>query len=202
MSFQNEASTQSLSASENQKGKLLVVTGPSGVGKGTLLAALAAKYPQRFVFSISGTTRSPRAGEIDGINYYFYSRSEFEQKRNLGMFLESAEYAGNLYGTPRSPVEAAIAQCKIVVLEIELEGARQIARTFPNAQKIFIAPPSMQVLEQRLRIRNQDPESAIARRLSHAEIEMSASEEFDLVIINNNLEIALEELEKAIFKSN
>jgi guanylate kinase len=214
MSYQNEAINQSLSENLNtnlnenlnenpdRKGKLLVVTGPSGVGKGTLLAALAAKYPQKFVFSISGTTRSPRMGEINGINYYFYSRSEFEQKQDLGMFLESAEYAGNLYGTPREPVEAAIAQAKIAILEIELEGARQIARTFPDAQKIFIAPPSMQVLEQRLRLRDQDDETAIVRRLSQAEIEMAASEEFDQVIINNNLEIALEELEKAIFKSD
>jgi guanylate kinase len=182
-----------------EKGKLLVITGPSGVGKGTLLNALAAKYPDRFIFSVSATTRSPRTGEVDGVNYYFYSRPEFELKRDTGMFLESAEYAGNLYGTPRQPVEIAIAQAKIVILEIELEGARQIAQTFPTAQKIFIAPPSMQVLEQRLRQRDQDSEEAIARRLSHAQLELAASDEFDLVIINNDLETALNELEKAIF---
>lgn len=199
MSYQNEAPSQSLSP--NQKGKLLVITGPSGVGKGTLLGALADRYPQKFVFSVSGTTRSPRAGEINGVNYFFYSREEFAHKQDLGMFLESAEYAGNLYGTPKQPVEEAIAQGKIVILEIELEGARQIARTFP-ALKIFIAPPSMQVLEQRLRQRQQDSESAIARRLNHAEIEMAASAEFDLVIINNDLETALGELEKAIFNSS
>jgi len=182
-----------------EKGKLLVITGPSGVGKGTLLNALAAKYPDRFVFSVSATTRSPRTGEVDGINYYFYSRPEFEQKQAAGMFLESAEYAGNLYGTPREPVELAIAKAKIVILEIELEGARQIAQTFPTAQKIFIAPPSMQVLEQRLRQRDQDSASAIARRLDHAQLELAASAEFDLVITNNDLETALAELEKAIF---
>ncbi len=187
--------------SPSQKGKLLVVTGPSGVGKGTLLKAIATKYSQRFVFSVSGTTRPPRTGEVEGTNYFFYTRSEFEQNRKEGMFLESAEYAGNLYGTPRLPVEAAIAQAKIVILEIELEGARQISLSFPNAQKIFIAPPSMQVLELRLRQRNQDHDGAIARRLDHAQVEMAASGEFDLVIINDNLEIALDQLEKAIFNS-
>jgi len=183
----------------DQQGKLVVVTGPSGVGKGTLLKALLAKYPQKLVFSVSGTTRSPRSGEIEGVNYFFYSRPEFEQKRLVGMFLESAEYAGNLYGTPRERVEAAIAQSKIVILEIKLKGASQIFQTFPNAQKIFIAPPSMEVLEQRLRQRSQDPDEAIAQRLSHAEIEVAASHEFDLVIINNDLAIALCELEAAIF---
>jgi len=196
MSYLNE--NQLDLASADQKGKLLVVTGPSGVGKGTLLNALAAKS-QKFVFSVSATTRSPRSGEIHGVNYFFYSRSEFIQKQEAGMFLESAEYAGNLYGTPREPVEAAIAQSKIVILEIELEGARQISQTFPTAQKIFIAPPSMQELEKRLRQRSQDDEASISRRLSHAQIELAASSEFDSIIINNDLAIALGELEKAIF---
>ncbi|AFY74212.1 guanylate kinase [Synechococcus sp. PCC 7502] len=184
---------------QNKKGKLLVVTGPSGVGKGTLLNALATKYPEQFVFSVSGTTRPPRDGETDGVNYFFYSRTEFEQKQAACMFLEWAEYAGNLYGTPREPVEAAIAQAKIVILEIELKGARQISQSYPDAQKIFIAPPSMQVLEQRLRQRSQDDESAIARRLDHAQVEIAASGEFDQVIINNDLATALAELEQAIF---
>jgi guanylate kinase len=200
MSYLNENHLNPINRDQaDQKGKLLVVTGPSGVGKGTLLNALAAKYPQKFVFSVSATTRSPRSGEIHGINYFFYSRSEFTQKQDAGLFLESAEYAGNLYGTPREPVEAAIAQSKIVILEIELVGARQISQTFLNAQKIFIAPPSMEVLEQRLRKRSQDDEASISRRLRHAQLELAASTEFDLVIINEDLKIALGELEQAIF---
>lgn len=184
---------------DNASGKLVVITGPSGVGKGTLLKALTAKYAQKLMFSVSATTRSPRVGEIEGINYFFYTRSEFEQKQQTGLFLESAEYAGNLYGTPKEPVEVAIAQGKIVILEIELKGARQVVENFPTAQKIFIAPPSMAVLEQRLRQRNQDHPEAIARRLNHAQIEMAAQGEFDVVIINNDLETALGELEQAIF---
>ncbi len=185
---------------ENLKGKLVVITGPSGVGKGTLLKALAAKYPNQLVFSVSATTRAPRPGEIDGSSYFFYDSAKFRQERADGMFLESAEYAGNFYGTPRKPVEAAINDAKIVILEIELEGARQVAQTFPLAPKIFIAPPSMLVLEQRLRERNQDDETAILRRLNQARIEMSAQAEFDLVIINNDLKTALHELESAIFR--
>lgn len=185
-----------------EQGKLVVITGPSGVGKGTLLKALVNKYPNKLVLSISATTRSPRAGEINGVNYFFYTRSEFEQKLKESLFLEFAEYAGNFYGTPRLPVEAAIAQQKIVILEIELKGARQITNTFPTAQKIFIAPPSIQVLEQRLRQRCQDPEPAIIQRLAHAQVEIAASDEFDLVIINDDLAVALAAIEKAIFSEN
>ncbi len=181
------------------EGKLIVVTGPSGVGKGTLLQKLLDRYPDRILFSISATTRSPRTGEEHGREYFFWSRAEFEQKRDAGEFLEWAEYAGNLYGTPRQAIDAAIALGQIVLLEIELEGARQVASSFPSAKRIFIAPPSMEVLESRLRQRSTDSDEQIVKRLHHAEREVAAANEFDVIIINEDLEIAIQQLEKAMF---
>ena len=181
------------------EGKLIVVTGPSGVGKGTLLKKLLERYPDRILFSISATTRSPREGEEHGREYFFWNRDEFEQKRDSGEFLESAEYAGNLYGTPRQPIDHAIALGKIILLEIELAGARQVAQSFPSAKRIFIAPPSMQVLESRLRDRSTDSDAQIIKRLGHAEKEIAAASEFDITIVNDTLEIALEQLESAMF---
>jgi guanylate kinase len=180
-------------------GKLIVVTGPSGVGKGTLLQKLLECYPDRLIFSISATTRSPRTGEEHGREYFFWDRAEFEQKRDAGEFLESAEYAGNLYGTPRQPIDQAIALGKIVILEIELQGARQVAQSFPDAQRIFIAPPSMEILESRLRDRSTDSEVQITKRLHHAKLEIAAANEFNITIVNDDLEIALQQLEKALF---
>ncbi|NJM28599.1 MAG: guanylate kinase [Pseudanabaena sp. RU_4_16] len=192
-------STSKSQSSHSQKGKLVVVTGPSGVGKGTLLKILAERHPQRFVFSISATTRPPRPGEVDGNEYFFLTRPEFELRQSEGAFLEWAEYAGNLYGTPRQAVEAWISAGEVVLLEIELVGARQVAHTFPNAQKIFIAPPSIAVLEQRIRDRGMDNEAAIAKRLEHAQTEIDAAREFDLIVVNADLETAIEQLEQAIF---
>ncbi len=181
-------------------GKLIVVTGPSGVGKGTLLQKLLERYPDRFLFSISATTRSPRVGEEHGQAYFFWSRDEFEQKRAAGEFLEWAEYAGNLYGTPRQAIAEAIASGHIILLEIELEGARQVARSFPSAKRIFIAPPSMEVLKSRLRDRSTDSDEQIRKRLHHAEREVAAAHEFDITIINDDLEIAMQQLERAMFE--
>lgn len=181
------------------EGKLIVVTGPSGVGKGTMLQKLLERYPDRILFSISATTRSPRAGEEHGREYYFWNRAEFEQKRDAGEFLEWAEYAGNLYGTPRQAIDQAIAIGQIVLLEIELAGARQVAQSFPSAKRIFIAPPSMDILENRLRQRSTDSGDQIAKRLHHAKIEVAAANEFDITIINDDLELALQQLESAMF---
>ncbi|MBD2176578.1 guanylate kinase [Pseudanabaena sp. FACHB-1998] len=182
------------------EGKLIVVTGPSGVGKGTLLQKLLERHPDRILFSISATTRSPRSGEEHGREYLFWSREEFEGKRDAGEFLEWAEYAGNFYGTPKPPIDQAIALGQIVLLEIELAGARQVAQTFPSAKRIFIAPPSMEVLENRLRQRSTDSEEQIVKRLHHAELEVAAANEFNITIVNDNLEIALQQLEKAMFE--
>ncbi|MTJ12693.1 guanylate kinase [Anabaena sp. UHCC 0187] len=181
-------------------GKLIVLTGPSGVGKGTLMNAILQRYPELH-YSVSATTRSPRPGEINGKNYDFISRSKFEQLVTQGEFLEWAEFAGNFYGTPREAVLNQIQSGKLVVLEIELEGARQIRNTFPSALSIFILPPSFSELEKRIRERGQDSEEAITRRLQRAEEEVAAANEFDIKIINDDFEEALNEIEKAIFGS-
>ncbi|MCA1903710.1 MAG: guanylate kinase [Cyanobacteria bacterium KgW148] len=181
------------------KGGLIVITGPSGVGKGTLLSHLCDRYPELFAFSVSVTTRPPRPHEVEGREYYFWQRDKFMQACQEGFFLEWAEYAGNLYGTPKAPVEAMIQQGKWVLLEIDLTGARQIARTFPQAMRIFIAPPSLVELEARLRKRSTEPEEVIAQRLHHATIELAALDEFDYVIVNDDLEESIDALENAIF---
>lgn len=180
------------------RGKLIVLTGPSGVGKGTLLRSLLRRHPDLYL-SISVTTRTPREGEINGRDYYFVSRSEFEQMVAQKQLLEWAEFAGNCYGTPRQPVEDQIRRGKWVVLEIELQGARQIFQSFPDATGIFILPPSMLELEHRLRHRNSESEEAIVRRLERAKTEVGAASEFGIQVVNDNLELALDQIEKALF---
>ena len=196
----NETTSETLSAVNLlETGQLVVITGPSGVGKGTLLKQLLQRYSERLAFSVSATTRSPRSGEQHGREYFFWNREEFEQKCESGEFLEWAEYAGNLYGTPRQPIDQAIALGKTVILEIELAGARQVAQSCPTAKRIFIAPPSMDILEKRLRDRSTDSDEQITKRLHHAQLEIAATDEFDLTIVNDDLDIALQQLEKAMF---
>ncbi len=180
------------------KGKLIVLTGPSGVGKGTLLKSLIARHPQLYL-SVSMTTRQPRLGEVEGRDYYFTTVAKFQQMIAAGQFLEWAEYAGNFYGTPKQPVLEAIEQGKTVVLEIELQGARQIANNFPEALRIFILPPSIATLEQRIRARDLDDPAAIAKRLERAKQELAAVSEFDWQIVNDDLGEALQKIETAIF---
>lgn len=179
-------------------GKLVVLTGPSGVGKGTLLKALLQNHPDIYL-SVSATTRKPRPGEVDGQNYYFLNRSQFNEMIAAGEFLEWAEFAGNCYGTPRKEIEKQIAEDKIVLLEIEVQGARQVRQSFPEALQIFILPPSVAELEKRIRGRGQDTEEAIIKRLQQAETELTAASEFDVQIVNDNLNEALSALETAIF---
>jgi guanylate kinase len=179
-------------------GRLIVLTGPSGVGKGTLLRSLLQRHSDLH-YSVSVTTRSPRPGEIDGQHYNFISRGEFEKLVAAGELLEWAEYAGNYYGTPRETVVNQIHSGKAVVLEIELEGARQVRASFKGACSIFILPPSLEELEKRIRGRAQDSEEAIARRLQRAQEEISAADEFDIQIVNDDLESALKAIEEAIF---
>lgn len=179
-------------------GKLIILTGPSGVGKGTLMRSLLQRHPELH-YSVSVTTRSPRPGEIDGKDYYFVSRQEFEQLVGAGELLEWAEFAGNYYGTPREAVINQVCSGKCVVLEIELKGARQIRASYPSAFSLFILPPSINELEKRIRGRAQDSEEAIARRLHRAQEEISAADEFDLKIVNDDFETALNRIESAIF---
>lgn len=182
-----------------RRGRLIVFTGPSGVGKGTLLRALRHRYPA-LKLSVSATTRSPRPGEVNGQDYYFVSRDEFRAMVEQGELLEWAEFAGNLYGTPKTPVIKEIEAGQWVILEIELEGARQVRETFPHALQLFVLPPSLEELESRIRLRGKDADDAIARRLQRALVEIDAASEFDEQIVNDDLEVALQQLENAIFK--
>jgi guanylate kinase len=178
-------------------GRLTVITGPSGVGKGTLVALLLRRHPALWL-SVSATTRSPRPGEIDGQHYVFLTRPDFEARVAAGGFLEWAAFAGHLYGTPRAPVEAQLAQGRPVLLEIELEGARQVRRSFPAAFQVLIKPPSFEELERRIRGRGTDSEEAIQRRLARAREELTAEAEFDAVLVNADLDVALQELERLL----
>lgn len=178
-------------------GKLIVLTGPSGVGKGTLMRSLFQRHPDLY-YSVSATTRTPREGEINGQHYHFISRSEFEKLVAKGEFIEWAEFAGNYYGTPKAAVLERINSGQCVLLEIELEGARQIRASFPKALSIFLLPPSIKELENRIRGRGQDSEDAITKRMRRAIEEISAADEFDLQIINDDLEKALVAIESAL----
>ena len=183
------------SATPTAGGRLTVLTGPSGVGKGTLVKLLLQRHP-RIWLSVSATTRAPRQGEEEGHSYFFLSRQAFEQRVSEGGLLEWAEFAGNLYGTPRQPVEQRLAEGRPVLLEIELEGARQVRRSFPAGFQVFLEPPSFEELERRIRGRGTDSEEAIRRRLERAQVELAAAPEFDARLVNGDLETALAELER------
>ncbi|NDG74217.1 MAG: guanylate kinase [Synechococcaceae bacterium WB8_1B_136] len=176
-------------------GRLFLITGPSGVGKGTLVQALLERHPQIWL-SISATTRAPRAGEEEGRHYFFLDREAFAATVAQGGLLEWAEFAGNCYGTPRQPVEAQLAAGRPVLLEIELEGARQVRKSFPSGFQIFVEPPSFEELERRIRGRGTDSEEAITRRLARARVELEAAAEFDALLVNGDLQQALAHLEQ------
>ena len=176
---------------------MFVIAAPSGAGKTSLLQALMKRRPA-LSFSVSCTTRAPRAHERDGRDYHFISRDEFERLIAAGEFIEHADVFGNLYGTRRSVVAAALAGGRDLILEIDWQGARQVRKHLPEAAQIFILPPSRAELEARLRKRATDSAEAIARRLAESVIEMSHWREFDYVVVNRDFDQALTELE-AIF---
>ena len=174
---------------------MLVITGPSGVGKGTLIRALRERVPG-LELSVSATTREPRPGERDGHDYHFLSAAEFDRRLRAGEFLEHATYAGNRYGTPRSELDRVGGRsgARGLVLEIELQGARQVREALPEAVQVFIAPPSVDALRARLVGRGADTPNQIEERLEAARRELDARTEFRHVIENDRLERAAEEL--------
>ncbi|GDY28876.1 guanylate kinase [Gandjariella thermophila] len=173
--------------------RLTVVSGPSGVGKSSVLAELRRLRPDVF-FSVSVTTRAPRPGEVDGVHYHFVDRDTFHRMLAAGELLEHAEYAGNLYGTPRRPVEETLAAGTPAVLEIELQGARQVRRAMPEAQLVMLAPPSWEALVDRLAGRGTEDSEVVRRRLDVAREELAAAEEFDAVVVNTDVRAAAAEL--------
>ncbi|MBN8869557.1 MAG: guanylate kinase [Solirubrobacterales bacterium] len=177
--------------------KVFVITGPSGVGKGSLISLLRHRIPE-LELSTSATTREPRTGEQHGVDYHFLDKDEFLDRVEAGEFLEHAAYSGNHYGTLRSEVDRRIEAGSPVVLEIEVQGARQIAESMPEAVQIFIAPPALESLKGRLEGRGTDSPEAIARRLEVAEEELAARDEFHHQVVNDELEHALDELEAIV----
>lgn len=189
-----ESATQFLKMlSINMPGNLFVVSAPSGAGKTSLVRALLASN-QQVDMSVSYTTRAPRPSETGGEDYHFVSRETFLNMAKHGDFLESAEVYGNLYGTSQSWIEAEILSGRDILLEIDWQGAAQVRRAFPDCISIFILPPSLQALENRLHGRGQDDAKVIAQRLHAAKEDIAHVVEFDYVIINDNLDIALQQL--------
>jgi guanylate kinase len=177
--------------------RVFVITGPSGVGKGTLIRGLMERLPQ-LELSVSATTRSPRPGEREGVDYHFLSPEEFERRVAAGDFVEHADYAGRRYGTLRSELDRRVGAGAPVVLEIEVQGARQVREAMPEAVQVFIAPPSLEALRTRLVGRGTDDQQEVERRLQVAERELAAQSEFGHVVVNDRLEEALDELVQVV----
>ena len=166
------------------KGLMIVISGPAGSGKGTVNAHLLAT--EQFVYSVSATTRAPRPGEIDGVNYHFISREEFERRIATGDMLEYTEYCGNYYGTPKKEAEEVLASGKNLILEIEVEGARNIKKKYPEAVLIMLLPPSFKVQEARLRGRGTETEEKILERLERTRAEICEADFYDYVVYNHD----------------
>lgn len=177
--------------------RVFVITGPSGVGKGTLIRGLLERVPD-LRLAVSATTRAPRPGERDGVDYHFLSPAEFERRVAAGEFVEHATYSGRRYGTLRSELEGRLDRGEPVVLEIEVQGARQVRRTVPSALAVFIAPPSRDALRVRLVGRGTDDPDQVEQRLQSADSELAAQPEFARVVVNDRLEQATDELEQIV----
>ncbi len=175
------------------KGLLFVVSAPAGCGKDTILEQVLAKE-ENVGYSVSATTRAPRPGEVDGTHYFFLTRERFEEMIENGEVLEYTEYCGNYYGTPKAGVERMLAEGKDVVLKIEVEGAMNIKKLFPDCTLVFILPPSMQELERRLRKRGTEDEPTIMRRIAQAKNEIDTAVNYDYFVVNDDLEDAVNDL--------
>lgn len=173
--------------------RLFVISGPSGAGKGTLLAELRKQRPD-LGLTVSATTRSPRPGEVDGTSYYFLSDEEFRRRIAAGEFVEWAEVHGHLYGTLVSEVKRLLAKGHSLVLEIDVQGALNVRKVYPDAVLVFIEPPSLQVLEERLRGRGTEDEASIELRLKNARHEMELANQYDVRIVNDTVDRAAQEL--------
>ncbi len=183
--------------SHTNNGLLVVLSGPSGSGKDTVLCELLRRNPE-ICLSTSLTTRAKREWEIDGKHYYFVTHEYFQRKLAEGMILEHAQYGENFYGTPKQPVDDMLAQGKTVILEIEVQGAEKIRTLYPDVCSVFLAPPSMPILEQRLRMRESEDEEDIRRRLTIAAQEMLRAGEYDYITINHNVADAAQDLDAII----
>ena len=187
---------------KGKRGVLFVFSGPSGVGKGTLKAKLFEEFADRIAYSVSATTRGPREGEVDGKDYFFISRQEFERRVKNNEFLEHAEFAGNCYGTPRAYVEKLLDSGMNVVLEIDVQGALQVMKSMPECVSVFILPPSFEELEHRLRGRGTETEEKIQERLETAKRELPYAPQYDYQIVNGgDIEAAYQSLRDVFLKS-
>ncbi len=184
-------------AEADERGRLFIVAAPSGAGKTSLVNALVADDP-RLVISVSYTTRAPRPGETDGVHYHFVTPGNFGRRLERDEFLEHAEVFGHSYGTHRETTESILATGQDVILEIDWQGARQVKASFPACLSIFILPPSVAELRQRLGARAQDSEAVIQRRMGEARAELSHCEEFDVVVVNDDFDTALQDLRAVI----
>ena len=182
------------------KGNLFIVTGPSGAGKGTVLGRVMPSM-EDLHYSVSATTRAPREGEEDGVNYYFLRKEQFLEMIGQGAFLEHAEYVGNYYGTPAGPVDECLNKGMDVVLEIDVQGALIVKQKRPEAKLVFIIPPSFSDLELRLRSRGTETEETIAKRLEKAREEYQMADQYDYIVLNDKVEKAADELRAIILAS-
>ncbi len=173
--------------------RLTVLSGPSGVGKGSVIGVVRRRHPGVWL-SVSVTTRTPRQGEVDGVQYHFVSQEEFRRLAEAGDLLEHASYAGNSYGTPRGPVQEQLDAGRPALLEIELQGARQVRVAMPDAQLVFLKPPSFEELTRRLTGRGTEDPERVLERLDLAMTEMAAEQEFDVTVVNDDLEHAADRL--------
>lgn len=184
-----------------KQGRIIIISGPSGVGKGTVVKRIMAEN-SNLCFSVSATTRAMRPGEADGINYYFISREQFEDMIQKGEFLEYACYTGNYYGTPEFAVNAALAQGRSVVLEIDVQGALQVMQRRADAVSIFIAPPSYEELRRRLVGRGDTDPHNMEQRLQEAHNECARAKEYDYTVINDSLEDAIHKVQSILTAEN
>jgi guanylate kinase len=185
-------------------GKLIVISGPSGAGKTSICKALLERLP-RATWSVSATTRAPRANEVSGKSYEFITREEFERRERAGEFLESATYVGHRYGTPRKAVEAALADGRNVVMEIEVQGGMQVAAEMPDSVRIFVLPPSMESLRARLEGRKTEVNDVMAKRLAEADGEIATARDsgcYDHFVVNDELEDTIEEVKRIILQES